>query len=231
MLTKMQKKPNFSHFLFISSCTSKYVGEYCGYLNPCHTSSGPRCQNGGVCEVDYSNAMPTFRCRCAIGFTASLCEITERNACELDPCQNGGSCQLKTLDDFVCVCAQGYTGKCFDSDDFFLQISVVDLQVIPIKVLICFSVHFSHINRMQAHIVKSKICALLHRATTVALAYHCPAVILNVSAQRDSEAKPVRTMWTNVKRCLAHMVALAVIHLDHISKYKIGFSLCFVCLA
>lgn len=87
------------------------MGEYCGYLNPCHTSSGPRCQNGGVCEVDYSSAVPTFRCRCALGFTASLCEISESNACQSYPCQNGGSCHLETLNDYVCSCAQGYTGK------------------------------------------------------------------------------------------------------------------------
>lgn len=97
--------------LFICSCTSRYVGEFCEHLNPCHTSSGPRCQNGGICEVDYSSAVPSFRCRCPIGFTASLCEISERNACDSGPCQNGGSCQLKTLQDYVCNCAQGYTGK------------------------------------------------------------------------------------------------------------------------
>lgn len=97
-------------FLFLS-CTSKHVGTFCEHLNPCHTSSGPRCQNGGQCEVDYTSAVPSFKCRCPIGFTASLCEISEHNACESGPCQNGGSCHLKSLQDYVCSCAQGYTGK------------------------------------------------------------------------------------------------------------------------
>lgn len=103
------------NFFFLSrlncSCTSRYVGTFCEHLNPCHTSSGPRCQNGGVCEVDYTSAVPSFKCRCPIGFTASLCEITERNACDSGPCQNGGSCHLKSLQDYHCSCAQGYTGK------------------------------------------------------------------------------------------------------------------------
>lgn len=101
----------FFFSLFISSCTTRYVGEFCEHLNPCHTSSGPRCQNGGVCEVDYTTPVPGFRCRCPIGFTASLCEISERNACDSGPCQNGGSCHLKSLQDYVCSCAQGYTGE------------------------------------------------------------------------------------------------------------------------
>lgn len=98
-------------YFYCFSCTSRYVGEFCEYLNPCHTSSGPRCQNGGVCEVEYGNSVPGFRCRCPIGFSASLCEISEQNACDSDPCQNGGSCHLKSLEDYVCSCAQGYIGK------------------------------------------------------------------------------------------------------------------------
>lgn len=95
----------------ICSCTTRYVGEFCEHLNPCHTSSGPRCQNGGNCEVDYSSPVPGFRCRCPIGFTASLCEISERNACDSGPCQNSGSCHLKSLQEYVCSCVQGYTGE------------------------------------------------------------------------------------------------------------------------
>lgn len=94
-----------------SSCTSRYVGEYCQNLNPCYTSSGPRCQNGGNCTVSYHGGVPVFRCNCPIGFTASLCEIREQSACDSSPCQNGGSCILKSLSDYVCSCAQGYTGK------------------------------------------------------------------------------------------------------------------------
>lgn len=96
---------------FFFSCTSRYVGDYCQNLNPCYTSSGPRCQNGGNCTVSYHGGVPGFRCNCPIGFTASLCEIREQSACDSSPCQNGGSCILKSLSDYVCSCAQGYTGK------------------------------------------------------------------------------------------------------------------------
>lgn len=102
-------------FSSICSCTSRYVGTFCEHLNPCHASSGPRCQNGGTCDVDYSSAVPGFKCRCPIGYTASLCEISERNACESGPCQNGGTCNLKSLQDYMCSCAQGYTGELFTS--------------------------------------------------------------------------------------------------------------------
>lgn len=98
---------SFSH-----SCTSRYTGEFCESTNPCYNGSGPRCQNGGTCEVTSRDGVPSFVCRCAIGFTASLCEIPVKNACDSSPCNNGGSCKLKTLDDYSCLCAIGYSGKC-----------------------------------------------------------------------------------------------------------------------
>lgn len=92
-------------------CTSKYVGEYCQHLNPCHT--GPRCQNGGSCRVKESSGggTPSFACSCPVGFTASLCEIPIENACDSSPCLNGATCNLKSLREYVCTCATGYTGK------------------------------------------------------------------------------------------------------------------------
>lgn len=96
----------------LNSCTTRYTGEFCESPNPCHTSSGPRCQNGGTCTVSFTNGTPSFKCHCPIGFTASLCEIPESNACDSSPCQNGGQCNLKSLHDYVCSCAQGYTGEC-----------------------------------------------------------------------------------------------------------------------
>lgn len=126
-----------SIFLFpICSCTSRYVGVFCEHLNPCHTSSGPRCQNGGICEVDYTSAVPSFKCRCPIGFTASLCEISERNACDSGPCQNGGSCHLKSLQDYVCSCAQGYTGKLGSSNRLLEDSLLHRLQFRGFKLLI-----------------------------------------------------------------------------------------------
>lgn len=113
---------NFDIFSFTQfSCTSRYVGEFCQHLNPCHTSSGPRCQNAGNCTATYNHGVPGFRCNCPIGFSASLCEIRERSACDSSPCQNGGSCTLKSLNDYICSCAQGYTGK-FSGNFFLLEI-------------------------------------------------------------------------------------------------------------
>lgn len=98
------------------SCTSKYVGEYCQYLNPCHTGKGPgpRCQNGGSCQVRIvPGGVPGFECRCPLGFSASLCEIHVANSCDRRPCLNGGTCSLKSLESYQCSCAPGYTGKWF----------------------------------------------------------------------------------------------------------------------
>lgn len=87
------------------------MGEYCQHLNPCHT--GPRCQNGGSCRVKESSGggTPSFTCSCPVGFTASLCEIPIENACDSSPCLNGATCNLKSLREYVCTCATGYTGK------------------------------------------------------------------------------------------------------------------------
>jgi len=94
------------------SCTAMYVGEYCQYMNPCHTGPGPRCQNGGSCNVRSSpTSSPTFWCTCPIGYSASLCEIPVANSCDSDPCLNGGTCTLRSLDSYSCTCAPGYTGQ------------------------------------------------------------------------------------------------------------------------
>lgn len=99
--------------LLCYSCTAMYVGEYCQHLNPCHTGPGPRCQNGGTCNVRTSptHGSPSFWCTCPIGYSASLCEIPIANSCDSDPCLNGGTCSLRSLDKYTCTCAPGYTGN------------------------------------------------------------------------------------------------------------------------
>lgn len=102
-----------SHFvsLFcICSCDTRYVGDYCEHRNPCLTGHG-RCQNGGTCQVAFRNGRPGISCLCPLGFEESLCEIAVANACDQARCYNGGTCQLKTLQDYSCICANGYTGK------------------------------------------------------------------------------------------------------------------------
>lgn len=106
---------NLSNVIFlcnVHSCTAKYVGEYCQHLNPCYTGPGPRCQNGGSCRVQQApDSSPHFVCDCPVGYSASLCEIREANDCDSAPCNNGGTCVLKSLRDYQCVCAPGFTGK------------------------------------------------------------------------------------------------------------------------
>lgn len=87
------------------------MGEYCQHLNPCH--KGPRCQNGGSCRVreGIDGGTPSFVCSCPVGFSASLCEIPLENACDSLPCFNGATCVLKSLWDYSCTCASGYTGE------------------------------------------------------------------------------------------------------------------------
>lgn len=89
-----------------------YVGEYCQYSNPCKAGNEPRCQHGGKCEVvitQQSNVK--FKCKCPLGYSASLCEIPEPNSCDDRPCVNGGTCVLKSLKEYSCICAPGYTGN------------------------------------------------------------------------------------------------------------------------
>lgn len=94
--------------IFLFSCTSRYVGEFCEFTNPCLTA--PRCQNGGTCKAVIRDGQSTFECACPLGYSASLCEISEVTACSSSPCQNRGECVLKSLDTFECRCHEGFTG-------------------------------------------------------------------------------------------------------------------------
>ena len=62
-------------FILIFSCAENYLGDYCQYENPCF-AGGRKCQNGGSCRVlESADRVPTFKCECPIGYTASFCEI------------------------------------------------------------------------------------------------------------------------------------------------------------
>lgn len=57
--------------------------------------------------------MPSFSCSCPLGYSASLCEIPVPNACDSGPCRHGGTCLLRTLDNYTCACPSGFRGaKC-----------------------------------------------------------------------------------------------------------------------
>ncbi len=61
---------------------------------------------------------PTFKCACPVGYAASFCELpAAANACNSDPCRNGGTCSLETLTQFKCTCPLGWTGEtCLEED-------------------------------------------------------------------------------------------------------------------
>ena len=99
------------YFCFCFRCREQYVGEYCQNLNPCRTGPGSRCQNGGTCQVILTQSSAIFECSCPVGYNASLCEIVVPNICDTQPCKNGATCQLLTLDDYTCACPTGYRGS------------------------------------------------------------------------------------------------------------------------
>lgn len=104
-----REEKNHNIFSSLLSCTSRYVGEFCEYANPCLTA--PRCQNGGTCEVLIRDGQVNFQCKCPVGFSASLCEISEETACSSSPCRNNGKCILKSLKEYECRCPEGFSGN------------------------------------------------------------------------------------------------------------------------
>ena len=62
----------------------------------------PPCVSG-VC-------VETNTCQCADGFTGETCDETIVGECELNPCQNGGTCTVIATS-LVCSCVEGYSGE------------------------------------------------------------------------------------------------------------------------
>ncbi|XP_028404886.1 neurogenic locus notch homolog protein 1-like isoform X1 [Dendronephthya gigantea] len=76
--------------------------------NPCSVKP---CRNNGTC-FNFSISPLTqndrsYRCRCAIGFTGSRCEIKLPDPCLRNPCRNGGVCKA-SKGVAVCHCKSGY---------------------------------------------------------------------------------------------------------------------------
>lgn len=65
-----------------------------------------------------SNAVPSFSCSCPLGYSASLCEIPVPNACDTGPCQHGGTCILRTLDNYTCACPPRFRGAKCEAVDY-----------------------------------------------------------------------------------------------------------------
>ncbi|XP_060574827.1 LOW QUALITY PROTEIN: sushi, von Willebrand factor type A, EGF and pentraxin domain-containing protein 1-like [Ruditapes philippinarum] len=69
------------------------------------------CKNGATCNPKLPFG---FDCLCAEGYTGVLCE-EEVNECDVDPCQNDGTCK-DLVADYQCTCKSGFTGKKCEAD-------------------------------------------------------------------------------------------------------------------
>merc|ERR1719471_1254845 len=72
-------------------------------INAC--ASGP-CENGANCVNQLAGG---YLCQCAAGYEGVTCGINS-NDCSANPCQNGAFC-MDLVNDFMCLCNTGYSGK------------------------------------------------------------------------------------------------------------------------
>uniref|UniRef100_A0AAQ5ZHN2 Uncharacterized protein n=1 Tax=Amphiprion ocellaris TaxID=80972 RepID=A0AAQ5ZHN2_AMPOC len=96
--------------------------------DPCLTSP---CQNRATCSknifisqevsalesvavIFVSPQKEIFNCTCPVGFTGLLCE-GDINECELNPCENRGTC-VNTEGSFYCHCQSGFSGSVCSAD-------------------------------------------------------------------------------------------------------------------
>lgn len=119
----------YAHFLVAPSCVPNHCqnGATCspgrdtftclcpdGFSGPlCETAVqvqggcvGNPCHNGSSCMDTNEGPL----CSCSIGFTGPQCRWPLNN-CELEPCQNGGTCEMGLYGSYLCTCASGYTGE------------------------------------------------------------------------------------------------------------------------
>ena len=69
--------------------------------NPCH--------NGSSCVVDVDGG-GEGQCQCSVGFTGPRCRWP-LDACELEPCQNGATCESGLYGSALCTCPPGFAGE------------------------------------------------------------------------------------------------------------------------
>jgi protocadherin Fat 1/2/3 len=64
------------------------------------------CYNGSTCTDTNEGPL----CTCSIGFTGPQCRWPLNN-CELEPCENGGTCEVGMYSSYLCTCVSGYAGE------------------------------------------------------------------------------------------------------------------------
>ncbi|KAL7734838.1 hypothetical protein ACLKA6_011119 [Drosophila palustris] len=94
----------------VCSCPAGYFGH--GYGSDGCTEDADRkpcdnhpCLNNGTCVLSGRGTS----CICQPGYKGALCD--QSDACHPNPCQNGGTCRLLPGDQFMCVCAAGFSGS------------------------------------------------------------------------------------------------------------------------
>ncbi|PSN38075.1 hypothetical protein C0J52_00824 [Blattella germanica] len=93
---------------FECNCTDEYMGVFCESIKLITCDNGP-CMNGSTCtDVKNPETGDNFTCTCMEGFEGPNCN---KPYCHVQPCQNGGTCNILGVNIPTCRCALGYEGK------------------------------------------------------------------------------------------------------------------------
>ncbi|UYV78311.1 JAG1 [Cordylochernes scorpioides] len=92
------------------------VNGFCKRPDECQCRPGwkselcDQCMPHPDCVHGYCNGAP-WQCICDINWGGILCD-QDLNFCGThEPCKNGGTCEHVTLDEYVCTCPEGFSGK------------------------------------------------------------------------------------------------------------------------
>ncbi|XP_069119516.1 LOW QUALITY PROTEIN: protein crumbs homolog 1-like [Argopecten irradians] len=95
------------------SCLRYYYGERCEKRGPCLDNT---CNKDNIidCLQDVTVSPTDYTCHCKSGWNGTFCN-TDINECELQPCQNGATCN-NWDGTYNCTCQEGYDGSNCETD-------------------------------------------------------------------------------------------------------------------